>query len=728
MNKFYFLALACSFSVGLRAQHASNKQRTRIDTTRHYQLHEVTVTGNGSVSTVNKSAYNGFAVNTQQMQNSTKTLSDALRQIPGLKLRETGGVGGSANIMLDGMDSKYVKVFIDGVPQEGVGSAFSLNNIPAGFAERIEVYKGVVPVEFGTDAMGGVVNIVTTNKPLKWFADASYSFGSFNTHRSNIRFGQSFENHLFYDLNFYQNYSDNNYKVNTYVTQFLDNGFEQTDRNKIERVKRFNGTYHNEAAVAAVGLRRISWADLLKLSFTYSHDYKEIQNGVRQEIVFGEKHRKGYVLMPKLEYSKNNFLTKGLFLKADITYSQSNSTNIDTAAYKYNWYGERKYTGTPGEQSFQNTESVTDTWIVRLAAKYRLGEYHSISLNHTLNSYNRKNRSYEGNTNRLTDYSIPKTTTKNISGLSYQYMPSKLWNAVAFMKYYYERTNGPVSTSSDGIGGWEKRSMDADALGYGLAATLFPLRGMQVKGSYEKTYRLPTITELFGDDDLESGKADLKPEMSHNVNVSLSYEKEIGDHRWFGEVGGILRNTSNFIRRTIESFSGTYYGAYENHGDVRTTGYHVSLRYNYQNWFSIGGTFNHIAAKDREKYLSAHSGQLSLHYNVHMPNLPYEYATGDMTLRWNNFLKKGNHLVFNYDLYYQHEFPLYWENIGDTDTKKRVPTQWAHDASLTYTIAGGRYNVSMECKNLTDEKLYDNYSLQKPGRAFYAKFRVFFGK
>ena len=85
---------------------ASNKQRTRIDTTRHYQLHEVTVTGNGSVSTVNKSAYNGFAVNTQQMQNSTKTLSDALRQIPGLKLRETGGVGGSANIMLDGMDSK----------------------------------------------------------------------------------------------------------------------------------------------------------------------------------------------------------------------------------------------------------------------------------------------------------------------------------------------------------------------------------------------------------------------------------------------------------------------------------------------------------------------------------------------------------------------------------------------------------------------------------------------
>ena len=50
------------------------------------------------------------------------------------------------------------------------------------FADRIEVYKGVVPVGFGTDAIGGVVNIVTNKQPGKWFMDASYSYGSFNTH------------------------------------------------------------------------------------------------------------------------------------------------------------------------------------------------------------------------------------------------------------------------------------------------------------------------------------------------------------------------------------------------------------------------------------------------------------------------------------------------------------------------------------------------------------------
>ena len=94
-------------------------------------------------------------------------------------------------LMVDGFSGKHVKVFIDGVPQEGVGSSFGLNNIPVSFAKRIEVYKGVVPVGFGTDALGGVINIVTEKQPRRWFADASYSYGSFNTHKSYVHFGQA---------------------------------------------------------------------------------------------------------------------------------------------------------------------------------------------------------------------------------------------------------------------------------------------------------------------------------------------------------------------------------------------------------------------------------------------------------------------------------------------------------------------------------------------------------
>ena len=43
--------------------------------------------------------------------------------VPGVKLRETGGMGSDMQLMLDGFTGKHVKIFIDGVPQEGAGTA-----------------------------------------------------------------------------------------------------------------------------------------------------------------------------------------------------------------------------------------------------------------------------------------------------------------------------------------------------------------------------------------------------------------------------------------------------------------------------------------------------------------------------------------------------------------------------------------------------------------------------
>ena len=120
------------------------------------KLDEVVVVA-GGVSRVKKSAFNTIAVDTREMQNTTMNLSDALSKAPGLKLRESGGVGSDMSLMMDGFSGKRVKVFFDGVPLEGVGTSFGLNNIPVSYANRIEVYKGVVPVGFGTDAIGGVI-------------------------------------------------------------------------------------------------------------------------------------------------------------------------------------------------------------------------------------------------------------------------------------------------------------------------------------------------------------------------------------------------------------------------------------------------------------------------------------------------------------------------------------------------------------------------------------------
>ena len=108
---------------------------------------------------------------------------------------------------------KTVKVFIDGVPMDNFGSSFQMNNIPINLAERVEVYKGVVPIWLGGDALGGAINIVTSSKP-RTYVDASYSFGSFNTFKTAVNAGYTSKSGFTTEINAFQNYSDNNYCVN----------------------------------------------------------------------------------------------------------------------------------------------------------------------------------------------------------------------------------------------------------------------------------------------------------------------------------------------------------------------------------------------------------------------------------------------------------------------------------------------------------------------------------
>ena len=686
-------------------------------------LAEVTVVSSG-VSRVKNSAYNAVAVDTRDMLNTTKTLGEALAKAPGLKLRESGGVGSDMNLMLDGFSGKHVKVFIDGVPQEGVGSSFGLNNIPVNFAERIEVYKGVVPVGFGTDAIGGVINIVTGKKRRRWFVDAAYSYGSFNTHKSHVNFGQTFKNGFTYEVNAFQNYSDNDYCVDAPVFDFATNSL---DTKTLHRVRRFNDTYHSEAVVAKLGFTGKPWADRLMLGFTYSHMYKDIQTGVRQKTVYGQKHRYGHSLMPSVEYSKRNLFLKGLSIVATANYNRNSTTNVDTATYRYNWLGERQKKSDPGEQSYQYMRSVNNNWNATVTLNYRIAYGHTLTLNNVFNAFSRDNTSLLYNTE--TTEPIGKRTRKNIAGLSYRLMPTERWNLSVFGKYYGLYVSGPVATDENSTD-FVRRSRSLDSWGFGAAGTYYILPGLQAKLSYEKAYRLPTIEEMFGDEDLETGSVMLRPESSHNVNVNLSWQKTLGQHSLYAEAGFIYRDTRDYIQRSIAELSGNREGAfYENYGRVKTTGYNLSVRYNLGRWLSVGGNFTRMDVRDNEPMMVGSTSVENPVYGSRMRNVTSQFAGGEANTYWPGLGGADNGLSHTYDNQYLHSFCYYSDGVQVSNLSDyMVPTQFSHNLTLAYSIAGGRYNVSLECRNFTDEKLYDNFSLQKAGRAFYAKVRVNLGK
>lgn len=686
-----------------------------------HQLEEVTIVSTG-VSRIKRSPFNAVAVDTKELQNTTKSLSDALTKAPGMKLRESGGVGSDMQLMLDGFSGKHVKVFIDGVPQEGVGRSFGLNNIPVSFADRIEVYKGVVPVGFGTDAIGGVINIVTNKKRRSWFLDASYCYGSFNTHKSNFNFGQTFKSGFTYEINAFQNYSDNDYRIEASVEDF-ETG--KIDKDKKVRVKRFNDTFHNEAIVGKLGFVDKKWADRLMLGFTYSSMYQDIQTGVRQDIVYGQKHRKGFSLMPSFEYNKRNLFIKGMDIVLTANYNKNQTTNVDTASYKYNWYGEKKPLNSPGEQSYLHSRADNDNWNGTFTANYRLGKVHTLTFNHVLNAFRRSNTSLLAK--EPSSDGIAKETRKNISGISYRLMPAENWNLSVFSKYYHQYVAGPIATTTN-QDDYVRTTRSVSSLGYGAAGTYFILPGLQAKLSYEKAYRLPTIEEMFGDEDLEMGDIGIKPENSDNFNLNLSYNTTFGKHSIYLEGGLVYRNTKDYIQRNIKDLSGGKSAAtYINYGKVLTKGYNLSARYSFGRWISAGGNFTQINVRDNMKN-SISSNMPNFAYGERMPNLPYIFADSDVTFYWRNLWRKGNTLSLTYDNQYLHSFTYYSANIGSNKNDYVVPSQFSHNFTLSYSLSNGRYNFSFECRNLTNEKLYDNFSLQKAGRALYGKVRMYLGK
>jgi vitamin B12 transporter len=115
-----------------------------------------------------------------------RTLPDVLQDVPGLNLVQTGGAGGTAAVFIRGTNANHTKVLVDGIdvsdPSSSAGS-FDFSQILAADIARVEVLRGPQSGLYGSDAIGGVINIITKtgSGPPKLRASVEGgSFGTFN--------------------------------------------------------------------------------------------------------------------------------------------------------------------------------------------------------------------------------------------------------------------------------------------------------------------------------------------------------------------------------------------------------------------------------------------------------------------------------------------------------------------------------------------------------------------
>ena len=686
----------------------------------HGGLDVVTVTGKTQQQEIKESAFAVNVIDVTRLANTTADLNQVLNRTSGVRVREQGGVGSDFNFSINGLSGKQVRFFIDGIPLDVMGSAMSLNNVPVNLAERMEVYKGVVPVSLGADAMGGAVNMIT-NQKIKRYLDASYSYGSFNTHRAALT-GQYTHGKtgLTVRSSFFYNYSDNNYLMrNNTENEALIRTLEADSSFGYKDSKRFHDRYQSGMGQVEVGVMNKKWADVFFIGFSSSFYQQQVQTGFRQDNVLGNVTKQGNAFNGSIRYRKDNII-KGLNLNFYASRSRDKFEIADTTFRRYYWNGVYWPNATTELGNGVKTINVISRprTFARVNLSYEINANHSLNLNYTID--HTRNSSYN---ELITDKDeIPGLLQKHIIGLAYQQeLFKKKWTNTFFGKFY-----GLNMEQKDFVNnqvGYIKQKNFISNYGYGIASRYRILPDLGIRASYEHAYRLQETEEVFGNGINVIGNPDIKPESSDNFNAGAFYGIKKGKHKIFIEAGGFYREARDFIFAVADVRSSQMF--YDNKSNVRITGVEGEIKYNYETLVSLTLNATYQRAINTTKLSGTESVNAEATYMNRIPNQPWFFSNAELNIGKDNLLGRDTRIQFNWYTQYIHWFYLTWENYGNTDGKAKIPTQFIHTASLTYSLKKGTYNISVECRNITDALAYDNFKLQKPGRSFSVKLRYF---
>jgi len=676
----------------------------------------------------------GFSVNVIETQDAAKRniqTNDLLSQSAGVRIRQNGGLGSSVNYNLNGMSGNSIRIFIDGIPISTYGSSFNLNSIPPALIERIEVYKGVIPAHLADDALGGAINVLL-KKGAKNTLSASVSYGSFNTVQSNFNTTYRDKNGFTLKASGFQNYSDNDYEVwGKFVYNVLPNG-----RYEYVRAKRFNDAYRSYGGRIEAGFTDVSWADSFLIGFNASDDFNEIQHGQSMTRPYKGRFSESDAQVVSVNYAKKDFIVKGLEFTVNSVFSKRGEVINDTVKWNYNWFGEKALglygdpilSPTGAQQGARTIQHLNSTiFSTRGGLNYTLNENHRFVFSTMLYTFGRNQ--FDELSPLESTFLPTRNLFKNVLSFAYELEAfDKRLRTNLFVKRYEQKTEqrDPNIVTENGQNKYiEVISKNTTAFyGYGLAASYFVVPKIMVSLSAEKAIRLPSENEIFGSPGENlTGNTALKPEQSDNLNVGLRFGPyKISDHKVSFGGGGFWRNSHDKI---VRQFSTRLNEALQtspavNLGNAQSLGFEASLEYVYNNRLFISMNMSKFNSLFKDKYDK--NGNILPYYNQQLPNEPYFTVNGNAQYNFKNVIQKNAELNLYYNFGYVGEFYTTWLEIDKTTS------QFPHDLGLSYTFPSKKFIVSFDAKNITDEQVYDNFAVQKPGRAFYMKLNYIINK
>lgn len=687
-------------------------------------LNEVVVKASSHLAEINQIRKSPMAVTVvdgAKLRGRSSGIEEVLNRTSGLKVRKSGGLGSSSRISVHGLEGKRVAVYINGFPLNSPDGSFDINDMPIDIIKYIEVYKGIVPAEYGSDGLGGAINIVTREDDCD-MVGFTQELASFGTSKTLISGQKLFTKPgILFNLAYFRNKSDNDYTMTWPVFE------TNLPASAYQTVRRHNDYYSSDFYHVGLQFTKL-YFDKLEFECGFYNNKKGIQS-----LSFDSQnaHTHGTNIMPTFTLEKKDFLLKGLELKSTLVIPIINTHLVDTMRYRKQWDGTiTQAMGETEENLYNNSDDHQFELRDKINLKYEIGR-HTFNINNQLvySDYKPKDdymKSYLG----FDPSSFPSKMTGNTLGLSHVYMTSdnRLQNSLMLSLYYLNskiyRTSDKMTEDTPG-GKIEPQVTEVNNFYYGFSEGVSYefLRGIRGKVAFSHNVRIPDASELFGDGISIKPSVNLLPEIGNNLNIGVIVDKEniLGMSR--------VQLESNFyymyIKDMIRLFPAGLQSIYTNLGKTSIIGFDADLKIDVTpciySYFNI--TLQDI--RDRMKWTSNDNTIANPTYKKNVPNIPDFYFNYGIEYHTEGLLWKSELSRVYLDASYVGEFDWSWQMSTLTEQRKKwvIPSSHIFTVGLQQSFWHNNISLGCEVENLFDKESYMEYKKPLQGRTFKAKLR-----
>lgn len=687
------------------------KGQERLDISLKEQAEEisgVTVSGKSIAHQKKEESMPVTVIDMSNMRGTVSNVQDILAKTVGVTLRTSGGVGSSSRISVRGLEGKRIGFFIDELPMTEQTDYLDINDIPVDMIDRIEIYKGVVPARFGGSSLGGAINIVIREYPDK-YADLSYGYESFNTHKAQGVFKRNLKARgLVFGIGGGYTTSDNNYTFDSPYREGL-------------RITRNHDKYRKYIVGGSFKAKKW-WFDEVEFEPVVVKTYKEIQ-GIEYDI--REAHSESLMAGLANKLAKDNFLTEGLNLDmfSGVVLTQMNF--IDKATRRYEWDGSSyptpsRYGGEVGYNFPSDSDDQKLSFINKTNLEYIINERHSFNFNSVFSIANGTPK------DELKTLSLGKQVNFDsrmhswVSGLTYDLrsLNDVFLNSLTLRYYQYTMHTQMAPLFVPG-----KYDVDLQKNNWGVNNALryrfLPSLMGKLSAGYE--VRIPSENELLGDGISVVPSADLLPERNASANLGLLFDLT-GKHPTNAQIE--MNFFYMYLQDMIRYTAGLIGAQYQNFGEMRTLGVEFEAKADVlpSLYAYVNTTYQDL--RDTRDYEPASTVPNPTKYK-RMPNIPYLMANAGMEFhRENLFGGSGQNTRLFADVAFVEEY--FYDFELTQLQKRRIPRSTTIDIGFEHSFLNNKLFISGKLRNVTNEKTLSEFNRPLPGINGGVKIRMIF--